>query len=453
METETIVAPATPPGEGGVAIVRVSGPLAEELLGRFVHLPGSAPESHKLYRGYFRDSSGKTVDEVLWVIMRAPHSFTREDVVEVHCHGGPVPVRNIVDRFLEAGARLARPGEFTLRAYLNGRLDLSQAEAVIDLIRARSDAAGRVALAQLQGKLGTVLGGYRDRLLFLLAEVETHIDFSEEDISLPEMGEICKAVSALQNDVSSLVATFDSGRRLQTGARVLILGKPNVGKSSLLNLLLGEARAIVTDVPGTTRDTLEESLVLNGVPLQLIDTAGLRPSEDPVEQMGMQRARDKIAGSDLILLVVDGSTGIDGEDRACLELCPEDRTILVVNKCDLGISPTAFDGPGLLQVAISAKRGDGFQELCQKIGDLLGGGMGPGDVVESVVIYERRHREALLRAHRALDASLAAAEEQLPPELMALELRSALDAIGEVTGETTPGDVLDAIFSRFCIGK
>jgi len=453
MDTDTIVAPATPPGEGGVAIVRVSGPRAEELLALFFNPARNRIDSHKLYWGLFCTRSGVVVDEVLAVVMRAPHSFTREDVVEVHCHGGTITVRTIVDLFVEAGARLARPGEFTLRAFMNGRLDLSQAEAVVGLIKARSDAAGRMAVSQLQGRLGSLLGNFRERLLFQLSELETHIDFSEEDITLPAVAGICAEVEKLLFDVSTLIASFESGRLIHEGARVLILGKPNVGKSSLLNVLLGESRAIVSDVPGTTRDTLEESLVLGGVPLQLIDTAGLRESDDPVEQLGVQRARDKIAHSDLVLLVVDGGRGLDDEDLRCLDACPSGRTLVVVNKSDLALAGPLHALREFPRVDISAKFGFGLEDLRHEISKLLGSGVDGGVSDGSFVLYERRHREALLKAQHALQAFLAGANEQLPAEVLSLELRGALDAFGEVTGETAPDEILDAIFSRFCIGK
>jgi tRNA modification GTPase len=452
---QTIIAPATPPGEGGVGIIRLSGGLAEPALLRFFH-PSRRPTSltsHHLYHGHLCSVAGELIDEVLAVVMRAPHSFTREDVVEIHCHGGPVVIQRILDLFLENGdVRLARPGEFTLRAFLNGRLDLTQAEAVIDVIRSRSEAACSVAMRQLDGRLSNAIHRFRGELTDLLAFVEAHIDFSEEDIDLPGQKRLVADGRDVLNRMDVLLATFEEGRALREGLSVLILGRPNVGKSSLLNALLGEARAIVTDVPGTTRDTIEESLSLGGLPLRLIDTAGIRDTVDPVEAEGVRRAQDKVASADLILLVVDGSVNVLDEDLLALRACKGSRLILVVSKQDLPAVPLSEPFALLPSVRLSTHTGEGLAELTLRITALFSTATSR-EGQESVLLSDRRHRDALLRARRSLGHFCSEAHAATPLEFLAIDLREALQALGEITGETTPDEILDRIFSRFCIGK
>ncbi|MBE0599646.1 MAG: tRNA uridine-5-carboxymethylaminomethyl(34) synthesis GTPase MnmE, partial [Desulfuromonadales bacterium] len=312
---DTIVAPATPPGEGGIGILRLSGPRAAEILQSFFRPSrGSGPlASHRLYHGRLITRQGICADEVMAVVMRAPRSYTREDVAEIHCHGGPQVMRRLLDLFIESGIRLARPGEFTLRAFLNGRLDLAQAEAVIAVIRSASEAASQVALQQLAGKLSQAIHTIRDQLVEVLALIETEVDFPEDELELPSRQALQERVEVARGEIDQLLASFDTGRTLREGMAVLILGKPNVGKSSLLNALLGEARAIVNPAPGTTRDTIEENLNLGGIPLRLVDTAGIRHTTDPIEAEGVRRARAKIPSADLVLLVVDGSQAPDGD--------------------------------------------------------------------------------------------------------------------------------------------
>lgn len=452
---DTIIAPATPPGEGGVAILRLSGPRAEEYLSRFFRPSGRgrAPfESHFLQHGRIETAGGDLVDEVLAVVMRRPRSFTREDVAEVHCHGGPQVVRRLLDLFLAAGARLARPGEFTLRAFLNGRFDLTQAEAVIDVIRASSETACRLALRQLEGRLSREVRGFREEIVDLLALVEAYIDFPDEDIELPHRELLGTAASRCKGGIDRLLANFDAGRTLREGLAVLILGRPNVGKSSLLNALLGETRAIVTDIPGTTRDTIEETLTLAGIPLRLIDTAGIRTTFDPVEGEGVRRAREKAATADLVLLAIDGSRSLQEEDRLALEACGPSRTLLVVNKTDLPQTRLPSPFSELPAVHVSARTGAGMEVLVREMVARVTGGAGV-EQFDSVLISDRRHQEALVRAREAIDRFESGLGAEEAPEYLAIDLRQALLAIGEVTGETTPDEVLDRIFSRFCIGK
>ena len=452
---DTIVAPATPPGEGGVGIVRLSGPRAQQLLAAVFRgrIAPPAMASHRLYHGRLCRPDGPALDEVLAVVMRAPHSYTGEDVVEVHCHGGSLLMRAALDLFLAAGARLAAPGEFTQRAFLNGRLDLAQAESVAALIGARSEQAARAALAQLDGRLSTCLHRYSSELRELLTLLEAHIDFPDDDLgSLDEVAVQARA-QAVRSAMAELLATFDTGRALREGVSVLILGRPNVGKSSLLNALLGEARAIVTDIPGTTRDTVEEQLVLGGIPLRLVDTAGVRDTDDPIEQEGVRRASAKAEAADLVLLVIDQSQPLQAEDRMAMALAPPLRTVLVRNKSDLPSGCEVAELTGFArQVAVAAKGGHGLAELEAAVLGFFAGGAGaaPGG---GVILTERRHREALLGALAAVDRLLAAGAHGQPLECRALELREALAALGLITGETTPDDILNEIFGRFCIGK
>lgn len=450
--SDTIVALATPPGEGGVAIVRLSGPDSEKFLQRTFRCAPFPFQSHRLYYGeLFDPRCGTPVDEVMCVVMRAPRSYTREDVAEIHCHGGPLLVRRIIDLFVDLGARLARPGEFTLRAFLNGRIDLTQAEGVIDLISARSEAAGEVALRQLEGALARAVYRLRDAVIDILAPIEALIDFPEEDLPLSDFTFITGRAREALHEMERMIASFQTGRTLREGLSILLLGRPNVGKSSLLNTLIGEARAIVTDIPGTTRDTIEETFVFGGFPLRLIDTAGVRQTDDPIEAEGVRRAKEKIKGADLVLLVLDGSLSPQEDDFLALEACRGKRILLVRNKSDLSFSPLPVPFTDLPRVDISVLTGEGIDSLRKAILEPFAGGEGER-LAEAAILTDRRHREALVRAHEGLSRFLEVSEG-ISPEFLALELRSILDALGEITGETTPGDVLEQIFSRFCIGK
>lgn len=452
---DTIVAPATPPGEGGIGIIRLSGPTAVNCLSVVFRgkVLATAMESHRLYHGHLLNSRVEYVDEVLVVVMRAPHSYTGEDVVEVHCHGGIQIVRSVLNLFIDVGARMAGPGEFTQRAFLNGRLDLTQAEAVIDIIKSRSERAGRVAVNQLDGHLSKKIYSFSERLRESLALLEAHIDFPDDEVGTLDLQRLLVSVRELSLDMSALANSFDVGRALREGINVLILGRPNVGKSSLLNAMLGESRAIVTEVAGTTRDTLEEQMVLAGFPVRLIDAAGVRDTDDPVEQQGVRRAKEKAASADLVLLVVDGCCPLCQEDVLATELCQPEKTIVVVNKADL---LQVCDLGGLAHfphhVAVSAKTGLGLETLCEVIVERLGCDSSLSGS-EGVVVTERRHRDALVRAVESLDGLLAPVDMFVPLECMAMDLRDALSALGQITGETTPDEILDQVFSRFCIGK
>jgi tRNA modification GTPase len=447
---DTICAPATAPGEGAVGIVRVSGPEALPLVaGLFTassRRPLTEAPSHTVHHGHLADAAGEPIDEVLVVLMRGPRSYTREDVVEVQCHGGPAAVEAALAALTGAGARLAEPGEFTRRAFLNGRIDLTRAEAVLALISARTEAAHRIAGRQLAGALAERLAPVAEGLKALCAHLEAAIDFPDEDIPAPpDLGE---RLTAARDALADLIARGRAGHLLQEGVRLAILGRPNVGKSSLLNRLLGYERAIVAEAAGTTRDVLEAELAVDGVRLIVQDTAGIRASVDPVEAEGVARSRRALQSADLALVVLDASDGITPEDEKLLIELAGRPALVAVNKCDLG--PGASP-PGLPAVRVSARTGEGLDALRSALRDAA---RGPGAVpLEHAFLTTLRQREALGRALDALERASAGLAEDRFPELVAADARQALDAVGEVTGETTTDDLLDAVFSRFCIGK
>uniref|UniRef100_A0A7C3UZK6 tRNA modification GTPase MnmE n=1 Tax=Desulfobacca acetoxidans TaxID=60893 RepID=A0A7C3UZK6_9BACT len=452
---DTIAALSTPPGEGGIGIVRLSGPEAAGIARRIFRprTPRDSWQSHRLYLGHILDSQGHIIDEVLLTWMRAPHTYTREDVVEIHCHSGHAVLKAILGEVLASGARLARPGEFTLRAFLSGRLDLSQAEAVLEVIKARTQASLRVAAAHLSGGLGRRLGEVRAGLLQVLSPLEAALDFPEEAAELsPEA--IKEGLSAPRLALESLLGTYRHGRLLREGVRVVLAGRPNVGKSSLLNRLLDADRAIVTDIPGTTRDVIEETLTLAGVPLCLSDTAGLRKARDLVEELGVARSRERLAQADLILYLVDGSLPLALEDAQVLEELADRPVLIVVNKIDLPqkLQPEAlFRYSSQPAVAVSALTGQGLEKLKQALVDMVLAG---GVQTEGDMITQTRHYELLTRAGEALAQARALLDQPGPPwELVAHEVKDALRALGEITGEEVGDAILDQIFSQFCIGK
>jgi tRNA modification GTPase len=452
---DTIAAISTPLGEGGIGIVRISGAAAEEVARSiFSRLPSGGFESHRFYYGNICDpEAGYLVDEALLVLMRAPRSYTCEDVVELHCHGGYLIVQKVLALVLRVGARLAEPGEFTKRAFLNGRIDLLQAEAVIEVIRGKTEAALALAQHQREGLLSSRIMVIRDAIVTALAFIEAYLDFPEDDIDPPGMDEIGTAVGASLSHIEELLHSFQQGRILREGVSVLIVGKPNVGKSSLLNTLLREKRAIVTSVPGTTRDIIEEVVNIDGLPVTLLDTAGIRDSGDEVELEGMQRALDKIPLADLILFVVDLSQPFSDEDELILQNISARPFLVVANKADL---PAVLQVPtGVLSaplVRISARDGQGIDALRTAIFTQFVQGVAL-DGRDFTALSQARHRDALQRAKERLISFQANFIDHIPLEVLAVDLRDALTALGEVTGETTPDAILDQIFSRFCIGK
>jgi len=463
---DTICAIATPLGEGGVGVVRVSGEKAVDVASGLVALRSGAPllsaASHVLHRADLLDPTDSRrhapLDDALVAVMRGPRSYTGEDVVELQCHGGVVILQTICEALIRAGARLAEPGEFTKRAFLNGRLDLAQAEAVLDTIRAKTTGSLRIAQEQLRGALSVEIDAVRERLIGLLAHVEAGIDFVEEDIAFIPAVELTAGLRLAHEAVGRLLAHSREGRILREGVTAAIIGRPNVGKSSLLNALLKADRAIVTPIPGTTRDVLEEVLNIRGIPVRLLDTAGIRETADPVEQEGVRRSRVAQEQADLLLIVLDGSAPLTSDDRILLEdACPnvDRKWLVVVNKTDLPsrIDPALLPsvGPDCAVTRISAKTGDGLDDLRDRIRALL---IRPDfETRETVLVTHLRHQAALRRTHDAMTAALASVEARQAGELIAMDLRAAIDALGEITGAVSTDDILDRIFKEFCIGK
>ena len=452
---DTIAAISTPQGEGGIGIVRISGSRAEAIgLRLFRFCKGSSFTSHFLHYGaVMMPDSDTMIDEAMAVLMRAPHSYTREDVLELHCHGGMLVTERALASALACGARLAEPGEFTRRAFVNGRIDLVQAEAVMDVISAKTDASLALAQRQRAGALSARIDAIRHTLTRNLAFIEAYIDFPEDDIGEADIIALRTGVSDALDEIDSLLAGFDEGRILREGISVLIVGKPNVGKSSLLNCLLKENRAIVTHIPGTTRDIIEETVNLGGLAVRLLDTAGIRHTEDVIEREGIDRALDKIPLADLVLFVLDSARSFNDEDRLILDAVYGKTTIAVLNKSDL---PLALEFPPELSemphVALSAGTGmgiDGLRELIRTT-FLCGSAL---DSREFVAISRARHRDALTSARSALQQFLSGLGEGRELEILAIDLRDSLSAVGQVTGETTTDDILDVVFSAFCIGK
>jgi tRNA modification GTPase len=454
---DTIAAVSTPPGAGGVGMIRVSGSRAAEIVGGLFRPTGrtglaEAP-SHLMLHGWIEDE-GQGIDEVLVVHMKAPHSYTREDVVEVHGHGGTVAVRAILELICARGARLAEAGEFTFRAFVNGRLDLTQAEAVGDVVRAGSRLGLRVAANQLRGRLHDAIRDLRSAVAHVAALVNASIDFPEEDARFTQRDDCTRRLEAVRDRLDALLREAGRGRQIREGLGVAIVGKPNVGKSSLLNALLRENRAIVTDLPGTTRDTLEERLELDGLGVRLIDTAGIRHTEDRVEREGIARSRAALAEADLALIVLDASRPLDSEDRALLALASPARALIVANKQDLADRPGSVDADELRdyeQVPLSALTGAGLQQLETRVrGWVLQGGQ---PVWESAALTNARQQQAAARARGAVTEALRTLNQGLGEELLAVDLALVLDALGDIVGETTAEDLLDRIFAEFCIGK
>ncbi|MBV8213355.1 MAG: tRNA uridine-5-carboxymethylaminomethyl(34) synthesis GTPase MnmE [Verrucomicrobia bacterium] len=446
---DTIAAISTAVGEGAIAVLRVSGPEAVEVVAR-IFRGATATEKMEPRRSYFGEINDATglIDQVLLTIFRRPQSYTGEDLVEISCHGGILVTRKILSLLLNAGARSAEPGEFTQRAFLNGKMDLTQAEAVMDLIRAQTELALRAANEQLAGHLGRELTKIQDQLLTTLAHIEAYIDFPDEGIS-PETGKML--LDRLQETGASLarlVATADQGRILRHGLRTVIYGEPNVGKSSLLNLLLGYDRAIVSETPGTTRDTIEETINVRGIPVRLIDTAGKRSSEDSIEQEGIRRTELQLAQADLVLQVVDASAPRGTAPDESMSTGNEKNRVLVLNKVDLGIHEDWASTKG---VRFSCRTREGEEGLNQAIWDfVMTGGFGGQDFRIAISV---RHQACLQKAITELEAAKGGLANSKLPELISIELRGALDAIGDVVGRHDTEDLLGRIFSEFCIGK
>jgi tRNA modification GTPase len=455
---DTIAAISTPLGEGGLGIVRISGKeslsIADRIFKGKVH-PGKA-QSHTANHGVIIDPETKEIiDEVLLTVMRSPKSYTTEDMVEISCHGGSFVLYKVLQQALGCGARMANPGEFTLRAFLNGRIDLTQAEAVAEVIKSKTDLSLKVAMDHLKGGLSEKLNNYREKLIELLAQIEVQIDFPEEDIQTQDKESISKEIEKIQNEINILIETYDEGKILKDGLRVVIVGRPNVGKSSLLNAFLREERAIVTPIPGTTRDVISETANFKGVPVRLIDTAGFRVSKDRIEAEGIKRTKLEINKADMILWVIDSSQKLDKEEFELEKEIKNFKHVVVLNKMDLADEAFITGLEKRLKdktcQKVCALKNQGIEELKESVASnalILDKDMN-GDVILSSL----RHKEALLKAQEGLKRAKISLDQGMSYEFVALDLRVALDSIGEIIGKTVTDDILNKIFSEFCVGK
>ncbi len=454
-EDDTICAVSTPAGEGGIGIIRVSGKRAIDIADAIVRMKSGhrirGAESHTINYGWIVDpATGETVDEVLVSILRGPGTYTREDVVEINCHGGMLPLGKTMRLLIAAGARQAESGEFTKRAFLNGRIDLAQAEAVMEVIRARTEMSHQAAAEQLMGGLSREVAGLREKLIGIVAGVEAGVDFPEEDIETPSGRGLEEEIRAAMGRIKELLENGFYGRIVREGFAAAIIGRPNVGKSSLLNALLRQDRAIVTDVPGTTRDVLEEWINVNGMPLRVLDTAGIRHSHDIAEQEGVKRSLDAVTRADVVLVVLDGSAPLESEDGRVLDAAQGREAIAVINKSDLPRELEEIAWPER-QVAVSCRTRSGLENLRRALTEVIWKGAAPPRAHAWAV--NQRHQLALERAQASLERSLESVHNGLSPEFIALDLRDALDSVGMVIGATYTEDILARIFDEFCIGK
>ncbi|MDN5332011.1 MAG: tRNA modification GTPase [Tepidanaerobacteraceae bacterium] len=458
-ERDTIAAISTPLGEGGIGIIRISGDDAFRIADKIFVPKKIKPGEMKPRTVYLGDiidpETGQMIDEVLAVKYKAPYTYTREDMVEINSHGGFTVQNRILEVVLSCGARMAEPGEFTKRAFLNGRIDLSQAEAVIDVIRAKTERALKVAMEQLRGGLSNLIGELRKDLIKVLAHIEANIDFPEDDIPGLDSAAILAEVKVLRERLEEILKKSKAGKIVREGLSVVILGRPNVGKSSLLNSLLREKRAIVTDIPGTTRDIIEEYINIKGIPVKIVDTAGIRQTLDEVEKIGVKRALESLEKAELVLLMFDASEELKKEDLDIIELVKDKFVIVVINKVDL---PEKLDQktleeaiPGRNIVKISALKEEGIDELKEAIFRAVTNKIGSLD--EGVMVTRARHSQAIKKAVDALKRAEEALVKSIPMEVVAVEVREALEFLGEITGDTVEEDVIRAIFENFCIGK
>jgi tRNA modification GTPase len=457
-ENDTIAAISTPVGQGGIGIVRISGPLSLDIADRIFlpkksGTPSTARHASLLYGHIINPADSSITDEALLSVMRSPNSYTKEDVVEINCHGGMISVRRTLEAVLAQGARLADPGEFTKRAFLSGRINLTQAEAVFDVISARTEESMRIAVEQLQGGLSEKLRDIREKLVNTCAFAEAYIDFPEDGIETKTALEIRDQLTEIRKEIDDLSNTFEEARFFREGLSVAIVGRPNVGKSSLLNLLLKKERAIVTDLPGTTRDLIEDYLNINGLPIRIMDTAGIRNSEELVEKEGIRRSLNAINNADFIIALMDGSEPLKEDDFQLLELIKGKKAAVVINKSDLPakLSLDAIAEEGREYLRLSALSGEGIETLKSLI--FHSNLRNWNEEREGVVVTNIRHKTALDKASSSLGMAIGLLSSEQPLEFFSIELRDTLDSLGEITGIVTTEDILDKIFSTFCIGK
>ncbi|MCD4785399.1 MAG: tRNA uridine-5-carboxymethylaminomethyl(34) synthesis GTPase MnmE [Candidatus Eremiobacteraeota bacterium] len=456
---DTIAAISTPPGEGGIGIVRISGDDVLEIVEKIFRGPAgnkAKVEPRKVHYGHILNpDTDERVDEVLLTYMKSPRSYTTQDVVEINCHGGPVILKEVLDLAVSSGARIAEPGEFTKRAFLGGRIDLTQAEAVMDIIRARTDESRRVAFSQLKGELSFRINKLMDDVIDFLIQLEARIDFCEDDIPSLDPGYKMKQVDLVLGEVNRILKNFEMGKIYREGIRASIVGPSNAGKSTLLNTLLGEERAIVTNIPGTTRDRIEETVNLRGVPLVLIDTAGLRKTGDPVESIGIEKTMESIKDADFVLLVLDASQEKMGELTGIMDFLDPKKTLVIMNKTDLGCNYKRQFLLGYLSheriVEVSLLEKQGIEQMEERIlSFVFGGNIGsPADVILS----NARHKDALRRTSGFLQEARKSIESGMSDDFITIDLQGALDSLGEIVGKVSVDSLLDRIFSNFCIGK
>ncbi|MEE8329458.1 MAG: tRNA uridine-5-carboxymethylaminomethyl(34) synthesis GTPase MnmE [Thermodesulfovibrionia bacterium] len=450
---DTIAAISTSIGHSSIGIVRLSGINSIRITDKIFISPKKKSlkktPSHRIMYGHIINSNKEIIDEVLVSVMRAPHTYTREDIVEINCHGGPVPLRKILELVLKTGAKLAEPGEFTRRAFLNGRIDLAQAEAVLDVINAMTEQSRKAAIEQLGGGLSRKTEAIRKDLIKLTAFVEAYIDFPEENIEPPSLKNMKKMALEIQNSLKRLVDSSQYGIILREGVKTAIIGRPNVGKSSLLNALLEQDRAIVTEVPGTTRDVIEDYLNIQGIPVKIMDTAGIRQVTNMAEKEGVKRSLRAIKDADLVLIVLDGSEDLHDTDRELIKKSKRENTILVINKTDLA-QKIRLKKSDRQTIRVSALKGTGLNELKERIVETTLKGK---SLFSTGVVTNTRHLYALEKALVSINSFIEESTKKISPEFLSVELRDALDAIGEIIGITTSEDILNEVFSKFCIGK
>ena len=484
MREDTIAAIATPVAEGGIGIIRISGDEALSILEKVfvpvrknrsankpadnegreknLFLPeatsetiGLTIENRRLSYGFINDEEGQTIDEVLCVYMKAPYTYTTEDVVEINCHGSVVALKKTLDLVLRSGARLAEPGEFTKRAFLNGRLDLSQAEAVIDLIKAKTDRSFDAAMSQLSGSFSNKIRDIRNLIMDVLVKVTVNIEYPDEDIEEMTYAELKESLSVIGDELDKLIAGASTGKIIKDGLKVAIIGKPNVGKSSLMNSLLKESRAIVTEIPGTTRDTIEEVMSIRNIPVVLTDTAGIRETEDEIERIGIERSKAAANAADLVIFMVDGSSELTEEDREIIEVLGGRKLIAVINKRDKGNVVSAEDilallpGAEIVEAAIAS--GIGLSDVEDKVENLVyGGDVRPG---ESLLVTNARHEDLLRRSRTFVSDAVSGVEMMEPLDIIEIDINESYTLLGEILGETVSDDIINEVFSRFCLGK
>jgi len=446
---DTIIAISTPPGRGGIGVVRLSGPEARQIALPLFRLKHPLEAGRAVFGELIDQQSGERIDEVVATFFERPRSYTTEDVVEISAHGSPVVLQYVVEQALARGARLAEPGEFTMRAFLNGRIDLTQAEAVRDLIESQTLYQAKVAAQQLEGGLSRRLQPIKQNLVELIARLEAGIDFAEDDVSVLPSEKILDQIAAVRAPLEELAATFTYGKIVHQGLTLAIVGRPNVGKSSLFNRLVERERAIVTATPGTTRDLVSETVAIGGIPVRLVDTAGIRRALDEAESIGIRKSMEALAEADLVLAVIDCSQPVASEDRELLSQIGKRPAILVANKCDLNGSQFPIADAGLPQVRTSAVTGEGVHELRAQILQH----MGTGAESESGMLTNIRHRNLVRESLAGLDAARIAVKNRVPHEMLLLDLYNALRPLDEITGATTTDNILNLIFSKFCIGK